>query len=147
VRRALPALILCSLLAPAGCGGSSTSPSPTATVTTTDLRLGSGTAAASGQTITVNYTGWLYDSTKPDNKGVQFDSSLGRGPFQFTLGAGQVIPGWEMGIPGMKPGGLRRLVIPSSLAYGGVRYQSIPPYSTLLFDIELVAVQDSTTSQ
>lgn len=123
----------------AACGSSPTN--PTSTLTTTDLRLGDGTAAASGNTITVHYTGWLYDATKPDNKGLQFDTSVGSDAFTFVLGAGQVIQGWDQGIVGMKVGGLRRLVVPPSLAYGEIRYHSIPPDATLIFEVNLVDVQ------
>jgi len=91
--------------------------------------------------VTVNYTGWLYDTTKTDNKGIQFDSSANSTPFSFTLGQGQVIAGWDRGVPGMKVGGIRRLVVPPSLAYGSARYGPIPPDATLVFDIELVDVQ------
>lgn len=141
VTRFFAVLAVCAALAVSACGSSATSPSSTATVTITDLRLGTGTAAASGSALTVNYTGWLYDPSKPDNKGLQFDSSLGTTPFSFTLGTSQVIPGWDQGLVGMKVGGLRRLVIPPSLAYGSVRYASIPPYTTLVFEIELEDVQ------
>jgi hypothetical protein len=82
-----------------------------------------------------------HDSTKLDSKGLQFDSSVGRDPFQFILGTQSVIAGWDKGIVGMKVGGIRRLVIPPSLAYGDTRNHSIPPYSTLVFDVELIAVQ------
>jgi len=126
--------------AAAGCGESPTAPS-TAPYKQTDVRVGTGTEAASGTLVTVIYTGWLYDAAKLDGKGVQFDTSIGGDPFAFTLGAGQVIKGWDQGITGMKVGGLRRLVIPPSLAYGPVRYGPIPPDATLVFDIELTDVQ------
>jgi FKBP-type peptidyl-prolyl cis-trans isomerase FkpA len=125
----------------AGCGGTSTAPSSTAPFSQVDLRLGTGAEAASGTVLTVNYTGWLYDPTKPDSKGLQFDTSQGRTAFTFTLGAQLVIKGWEQGLVGMKVGGVRKLVIPPSLAYGGVRNSSIPPYSTLVFEIELLEVK------
>jgi FKBP-type peptidyl-prolyl cis-trans isomerase FkpA len=89
----------------------------------------------------VDYTGWLYDASKVGHKGLQFDTSVGKTPFVFTLGAGQVIPGWDQGIPGMKVGGVRQLVIPSSLAYGGVRSGPIPQYATLIFEIQLIDAQ------
>jgi FKBP-type peptidyl-prolyl cis-trans isomerase FkpA len=126
--------------ATAGCGESPTAPS-TAPYKQTDVRVGTGTEAASGTLVTVIYTGWLYDAAKLDGKGVQFDTSIGGDPFAFTLGAGQVIKGWDQGITGMKVGGLRRLVIPPSLAYGPVRFGPIPPDATLVFDIELTDVQ------
>ena len=128
----------------AACGDSPTAPS-TAPYKQTDVRVGSGAEATSGAVITVNYTGWLYDAAKLDGKGLQFDTSLGANAFAFTLGLGQVIQGWDQGVPGMKVGGLRRLVVPPSLAYGSVRYGPIPPDATLVFDIELVDVQTTAT--
>lgn len=125
----------------AGCGESPTAPSSYAPYSQTDLRVGTGASAAIGNTVTVNYTGWLYDASKPDQKGLQFDSSVGTTPFTFTLGAGRVINGWEQGVPGMNTGGLRRLVVPPSLAYGAGRNGIIPPYATLVFEIELLEVQ------
>ena len=86
--------------------------------TQTDLQEGTGAMASSGQTATVNYTGWLYSENAPDNKGTRFDSSIGREPFAFRLGAGQVIRGWDQGVQGMKVGGQRRLVLPPEFAYG-----------------------------
>jgi FKBP-type peptidyl-prolyl cis-trans isomerase FkpA len=125
----------------AGCTTSPTAPSNYAPYSQTDLRIGSGATAVVGSVITVNYTGWFYDSSKPDHKGVVFDSSIGSTPITLTLGAGQVIKGWDDGLVGMRVGGLRRLVIPPSLGYGATRYEAIPPYTTLLFEIELLDVQ------
>ena len=125
------------------CGDSPTAPS-TAPYKQTDLLLGTGAAATTGAVVTVTYTGWLYDPSKLDGKGVQFDTSVGRDPFAFTLGIGAVIQGWDQGVAGMKVGGLRRLVIPPSLAYGPVRNGPIPPDATLVFDIELTDVQTAT---
>jgi FKBP-type peptidyl-prolyl cis-trans isomerase FkpA len=125
----------------AGCGDSATSPSSTPAFSQTDLRVGTGTEAASGKLLTVSYTGWLYDASKSDFKGLQFETSLGQSPFTFTLGTGQVISGWDQGLTGMKVGGLRRLIIPPSLGYGGFRTGPIPPYSTLIFEIELLNVE------
>lgn len=133
-----PVMIVAGL---AGCGDSPAAPSSYAPYSQTDLRTGTGTTAVSGSTVTVNYTGWLYDSSKPDQKGLQFESSIGQQPFTFTLGAGRVITGWEQGVPGMNAGGLRRLVIPPSLAYGASRNAIIPPNATLVFEIELLEVQ------
>ena len=123
-----------------GCGDSPTTPSPVA-FSQTELRAGGGAEAAAGNVLTVSYTGWLYDASKTDQKGLVFDSSVGVTPFSFTLGAGQVIPGWDQGLVGLRVGGVRRLVIPSSLAYGGVRTFAIPPFATLLFEVELLEVQ------
>jgi FKBP-type peptidyl-prolyl cis-trans isomerase FkpA len=120
---------------------SPTVPSNNAAYSQTDLRLGTGTLAETGHVLTVNYTGWYYNAAATDRKGPEFDSSTGRGPFSFTLGGSEVIKGWDQGVAGMRVGGLRRLVIPPSLAYGDVRFGPIPPNATLLFEIELVDVQ------
>ena len=91
-----------------------------------------------GTRATVNYTGWLYDTSKPDGKGKQFDSSAS---FAFVVGAGQVIRGWDQGVPGMRAGGQRRLIIPPELAYGSTGAGSaVPPNATLVFDIGLLSV-------
>ena len=135
-------IVLAGLIAwSIGCSSSPTGPSNDAPFSQTDLRVGTGAVAAAGQTLTVNYTGWFYDASKPDQKGVSFDSTVGKSPFTFTLGAQQVIKGWDQGLPGMQVGGLRRLVIPPSLAYGSTRSGSIPANSTLLFEIELLDAQ------
>jgi FKBP-type peptidyl-prolyl cis-trans isomerase FkpA len=100
-------------------------------------------AEARGGRVSVHYTGWLHDPAAPDGHGRKFDSSRDRGsPFEFVLGAGQVIQGWDQGVAGMKVGGKRTLVIPPELGYGargagGV----IPPNATLVFDVELMAVR------
>jgi FKBP-type peptidyl-prolyl cis-trans isomerase FkpA len=95
----------------------------------------------SGQRLSVNYTGWLYNGTAPDKKGAQFDASKPGQPFVIWLGTGQVIAGWDQGIVGMKVGGLRRLIVPADLAYGRAGAgNSIPPNATLVFDIELLSV-------
>jgi FKBP-type peptidyl-prolyl cis-trans isomerase FkpA len=125
----------------AACGPTPTTPSIGAPYSQTDLRVGTGTEAVSGKVLSVNYTGWLYDTTKTDQKGLQFDSSASGPPLTFTLGAGQVIAGFDQGMPGMKVGGARRLVIPASLGYGGSRNGSIPAFSTMVFEVELVDVQ------
>ena len=106
-----------------------------------DTKAGNGAQASSGKSVTVHYSGWLYDPSKPDNKGLLFDSSAGLDPFVFTLGTQAVISGWDKGLVGMKIGGIRRLVIPPSLAYGTVRNHSIPSYATLVFEVELLDVQ------
>ena len=101
----------------------------------TDLKLGDGPEARSGQTVIVNYRGTL-------ENGKEFDSSYGRGPFSFPLGAGRVIRGWDEGVAGMQVGGKRKLVIPPDLGYGqrgagGV----IPPNATLIFEVELLEIR------
>jgi FKBP-type peptidyl-prolyl cis-trans isomerase len=106
----------------------------------TDTKTGDGSAATPGNKVSVHYSGWLYNNGA---KGAKFDSSVDRGqPFQFTLGAHQVIAGWDEGVAGMKVGGKRTLIIPPELGYGargagGV----IPPNATLMFDVELLGVQ------
>jgi FKBP-type peptidyl-prolyl cis-trans isomerase FkpA len=106
----------------------------------TDNKVGDGATATSGTKVSVHYTGWLW---KDGAKGAKFDSSLDRGqPFEFTLGAHQVIAGWDEGVAGMKVGGERTLIIPPELGYGargagGV----IPPNATLIFDVQLLKVQ------
>jgi len=108
----------------------------------TDVKLGKGDLATPGKKVTVHYTGWLYDAAAPDHHGRKFDSSRDRNePFEFTLGAGQVIMGWDQGVAGMQVGGERTLVIPPNMGYGargagGV----IPPNATLVFDVELLGV-------
>ena len=111
--------------------------------TRTDLKVGTGRAAERGKGLRVNYTGWLYDPSKPDLKGRMFDSSMDRGPFTFVLGLGQVIPGWDQGFEGMKIGGRRRLIIPPDLAYGrdGAGNGIIPPNATLIFEMDLLDVE------
>jgi FKBP-type peptidyl-prolyl cis-trans isomerase FkpA len=132
----LSAAWLCAL-AVAGCANSTTGPSSTQAFSSVDLTPGTGTAAAAGQNLTVDYTGWLFDPSRSDNKGPVFDTTAGRTPFTFTLGIGEVIKGWDQGLVGMKVGGIRRLVVPPSLGYGAARYNNIPPYATLLFEITL----------
>ena len=108
-----------------------------------DQKLGTGATAVAGKSVVVHYTGWLHDAGAKDNKGAKFDSSRDRGdPFSFSLGAGQVIKGWDQGVAGMKVGGQRTLLIPPELGYGargagGV----IPPNATLVFDVELLDVK------
>ncbi len=156
-RRALLLGIAASVSA-AACGGSSSS-TPTSPSTTdqtwvanvpfsaTDVTAGTGAEAVSGARLVVDYYGWLYNTTTSDNKGTLFDTSLqtGRTPFQFVLGAGQVIAGWDQGIPGMRVGGIRRLVIPPALAYGSTGNGSIPPNATLIFEVRLNDILVSST--
>jgi len=132
----------CLLLLLAGCGGGTERTNVTQLVGQ-DGRAGTGAEAMTGRTVTVHYTGWLYDESRPERRGTKFDSSSDRNePFSFTLGAGQVIQGWDEGVAGMKVGGQRTLTIPPHMGYGargagGV----IPPNATLLFEVELLDVK------
>jgi FKBP-type peptidyl-prolyl cis-trans isomerase FkpA len=104
-------------------------------VTVEELSPGAGPAAKAGDVLSVHYTGWLED-------GREFDSSRGRGPFELTLGRGEVIRGWERGLEGMRAGGRRRLTIPPELAYGSRGFAGlIPPQATLVFEVELLAIR------
>ena len=106
-------------------------------------KVGTGAEAVAGKSVSVHYTGWLYDAAAPENKGKKFDSSRDRGdPFQFPLGAGRVIAGWDQGVAGMKVGGSRTLIIPPELGYGAQGAGGvIPPNATLVFDVELLGVK------
>jgi FKBP-type peptidyl-prolyl cis-trans isomerase FkpA len=134
---------LVAVLSLSACGGSGGSDSSSVTVanpaafTKTDTVLGTGVEATTGKVVTVTYTGWLYSATASDNKGAQFDA----GTFSFTLGAGQVISGFDQGVLGMKVGGKRTLLIPSSMGYGSTGSGSIPPNAGLVFEVSLSAVQ------
>jgi len=137
-QRWLPVLLL---IGAAACNKSATSPSTSSgQYSQTDLVVGTGTQVNAGNRATVAYTGWLYDTSKTNGKGTQFDSSAS---YTFTVGAGAVIKGWDQGVPGMKVGGQRRLILPPELAYGsaGAGNGAIPPNATLVFDITLNGVQ------
>ena len=132
------------------CSGNDNAPSSTTgetgmsnitTLQVTDVKVGTGTEATNGRSFTVHYTGWLYNETAANHHGSQFDSSRDKQPYTFTLGAGQVIKGWDQGVLGMKVGGQRTLIIPPSLGYGASGYLSIPGNATLVFDVELLNVQ------
>ena len=147
--RLLFATALLAITVSACGGGSADSPtSPTAPVdtvpySTTNILVGTGAEAVTGRVIAVEYTGWLYSASAADNKGTQFDSSFnpGRDPLVLTAGGTDTIPGFAQGVVGMRVGGLRRVVIPPSLGYGAQANGSIPANSTLVFEIELLAVR------
>ena len=111
--------------------------------TTIDNQLGEGREAEKGLTITVHYSGWIYDENEDDKKGNKFDSSKDRNePFTFVLGVGQVIKGWDDGFAGMKIGGTRTIIIPSEMGYGSRGAGSvIPPNADLIFDVEPLGIQ------
>lgn len=146
----LASAVLLAMLAVSGCSADTNSEKEKTVMSQNitelqkiDTQVGEGREAEAGLNVTVHYTGWLYDPSKPDNKGAKFDSSLDRRePFVFYLGGGQVIRGWDEGFAGMKVGGKRTLVIPPEYGYGargagGV----IPPNATLVFDVELLGIK------
>jgi FKBP-type peptidyl-prolyl cis-trans isomerase FkpA len=138
-------VIFIALTALINCGGAEapvTSPPPSA-FSFTDLVEGTGVTARRGARLTVHYSGWLYDSSRPENKGKMFDSSVGLEPFTFRLGAGEVIKGWDQGFDGMRVRGKRRLIIPPDLGYGsmGTPDGTIPGNAGLVFDMELLDVR------
>jgi FKBP-type peptidyl-prolyl cis-trans isomerase FkpA len=140
MKRLIPLLLLAVITA---CGGNDTPTAPStssAPYSQQDLVVGTGATAAAGSNVNVAYTGWLYDSTKPEGKGTQFQTSPS---FPFRVGAGQVIAGWDRGVPGMRVGGQRRLILPPDQAYGNNSPdpRTIPQNATLVFDITLNAVQ------
>jgi FKBP-type peptidyl-prolyl cis-trans isomerase len=145
-------LLAAAIVAAAACGRSSSSDFPEGApmadtgvtqLQKTDTKVGGGAEATAGQVVRVHYTGWLYDAGAPDKRGQKFDSSKdSQQPFDFTLGAREVIPGWDEGVAGMKVGGTRILTIPPAMGYGargagGV----IPPNATLVFEVELLEVK------
>ena len=134
------ALALFLVLGLAACGGSDTTTAPQETLivgdlVVEDLVVGDGPVAEAGDTVNVHYVGRLQNGT-------QFDSSYDGGvPFTFTAGTGQVIAGWDQGVPGMRVGGTRRLTIPPNLGYGLNPVGVIPPNSTLVFEVELLSIE------
>ncbi len=114
--------------------GAASAPAEQAQLVVQDERVGTGASATVGKTLTVHYTGRFDD-------GRVFDTSVGKDPIAFTLGAGDVIPGWDQGLQGMQVGGKRLLIIPSSLGYGPADYGPIPGNSTLIFEVELLKVE------
>lgn len=143
ILKIIASILLAASVASCGGGGSSSSAtdsSGSSSVTTLqviDTQVGTGAVAAAGNTLTVNYTGWLYNSSAANYEGTEFGSSSGT-PFSFKLGAGQVIAGWDQGLVGMRVGGVRTLIIPSSLAYGASGSGPIPPNAALVFSVQLV---------
>ena len=139
MKRLIPLFALVLVTACGGDNAPTLAPTTSAPYSQIDLVVGTGTIAQSGNLVTVAYTGWLHDSTRPDAKGTQFDSSSN---FGFRLGSGAVIRGWDQGVVGMRVGGQRRLIIPPDLAYGDRSPGGIiPANATLVFDITLNNVQ------
>ncbi len=137
--------IFLSLLLLAGCQGAP-EPLPEGAVTEllmVDELVGDGALAEPGVVAVVHYTGWLYDESADNRRGIKFDSSVDRGqPFSFPLGGGRVIRGWDQGVAGMKVGGKRVLFIPPEFGYGARGAGNvIPPNATLVFEVELLEVR------
>ena len=133
LKRSLSVLAL--LVGLAGCGADTPTTPDSGVIVSEDLVVGTGATAVAGDTVTVHYIGTFTNGTK-------FDSSYDRGqPYTFPVGVGQVIPGFDQAVVGMKVGGKRRVTIPPSLAYGSQGQGAIPPNSTLKFDIDLVSIQ------
>ena len=149
-RTAALAVITFAALGGISCNSASSPTTPIvfvgpATLVITDLRAGSGAALALGQEATVHYGLWLYDPTRPESKGTFIEDTRLAGvgqPFVTRLPAGQIIEGWRQGVPGMRAGGLRRLVIPPSLAFGDTGSGPIPRNAWVVFDIDLVSIKD-----
>jgi FKBP-type peptidyl-prolyl cis-trans isomerase FkpA len=136
------ALIATALLALAAFGPRPVHADDTAKLVITDQKVGTGAVARDDTTVEINYTGWLYSAKAPDHRGAKFDSSYDSGqPLSFMLGNEEVIAGMESAVRGMRVGGKREVIIPSSMGYGS-RGQGgdIPPGSALVFDIELLGV-------
>lgn len=107
-----------------------------------DLKVGTGEKAKDGDHVVVHYTGWLEEPSGSGKAGAKFDSSHDRKePFETAIGVGYVIKGWDMGIPGMKVGGKRKLTIPYDMAYGKYGVGDIPGFATLIFEIELLKIK------
>lgn len=141
MRATVAFVLLCGLTL--ACGGDNMGQSNVKELIRQDGKVGTGTEAVPGRQVTVHYTGWLYEEGRADHKGRKFDSSRDRSePFPFRLGAGEVIPGWDQGVAGMRVGGQRTLTIPPDLGYGAQGAGGvIPPNATLVFDVELLDVK------
>ena len=132
-------LTLVLLASSVACSSNPTAPTSSPPFSQTDLVVGTGAQASAGSHVTVSYTGWLYDATRANGKGNQFDSSPS---YSFMLGVGTVIAGWDQGVVGMRVGGQRRLVIPPNLAYGSTGAgTTISPNATLVFEITLLSIR------
>ena len=147
--RRLACVVLVLSVVSVACGGGapgssgSGAPADVAALKKDDRTAGSGAEARPGMIVSVHYTGWLYDPTAADTRGKKFDSSKDRGePFEFQLGKGDVIAGWDEGVAGMKVGGTRVLTIPSAMGYGARGAGAdIPPNAGLVFEVELLGVK------
>lgn len=147
----LVGLVMAVVVGVSACGGGnagtaapvdSSGSSAVTTLGITDTLVGTGAVAGNGSVVSIIYTGWLYDRNAVGFRGMQFDSNVSNAPlFVFTVGAGNVIAGFDQGISGMRVGGRRTLIIPSALAYGAAGRGVIPPNAALVFDVELVSLR------
>jgi FKBP-type peptidyl-prolyl cis-trans isomerase FkpA len=142
-RATMAAMLFAAMAAAAACSDDSNpnSPTPRAEYSQTDVRVGTGAEATNGKRLSVHYTLWSYSPSGTNGKGQQLQTSVGGAPYSFVLGTGAVISGWDRGVPGMRVGGLRRLVLPPELAYGAQGNGPIPGNATLVFEVELLDVQ------
>ena len=129
-----------AVLATLACGDSPTAPSAYAAYSVQDLQVGTGDEATGGAGVSVVYGLWLYDPVASDRKGPMVESNLELEPFEFVLGTGAVIAGFNDGVVGMREGGKRRIIVPPSKGYGNVRTGKIPPSATLVFEVDLIDV-------
>jgi FKBP-type peptidyl-prolyl cis-trans isomerase FkpA len=144
----MKARLFCIALCLAGFNGVASANTPAAQVSAPskleviDVKVGNGKEAVAGSTVVVHYTGWIFDAKAEKQHGTLFDSSVGKSPFSFPLGAKRVIKGWDAGVAGMKIGGKRTLIIPAEMAYGARGAGDvIPPNAPLIFDVELLDVK------
>jgi FKBP-type peptidyl-prolyl cis-trans isomerase len=139
---ALGVVLLAALLPLAGCGKNPFSPSQNTGLPFSfiDVTVGSGAEVVPYSTVIVDYAGYLYDGSKPNNQGLLFDTSLSGQPLTFVVGIGQMIPGFEQGVLGMKNGGFRRITIPPELGYGPIGHYPVPKNATLVFDVSVLAI-------
>ena len=148
IRRSLTVLMLCAAAMSMPHAAAQSTPATAASapeadpLVVTDSVVGTGAEATVGSTVVVHYTGWLFKPLAKLQHGREFDSSRTRGePFEFLLGARQVIKGWDLGVKGMKVGGKRTIIIPAVMAYGSRGSANIPPNHDLIFDVELLGVK------
>lgn len=143
MHKLISSLLATGVMFALGAGPADAAGGPPAKLESIDSKVGDGAEAKAGKAVKVHYTGWLWDAAAKDHKGQKFDSSVDRGqPFEFPLGGGRVIQGWDQGVAGMKVGGKRTLIIPPDMGYGKRGAGNvIPPDATLVFDVELLGVQ------
>jgi FKBP-type peptidyl-prolyl cis-trans isomerase len=134
----LAAVVAASIMALAACNYLPTEPS--LPFSRTDLRVGTGSEVTTGRTVVAHLQGWIHNADRPEQKGIQFTTTVDGFPAFFIVGGGDVITGINLGVIGMREGGLRRLVIPPTLAYGSTGFGVIPPYSNLIFEVDLLEV-------